>query len=159
MSQHLEIIREATLKVRHTQLGLFKALASKSTVIPPTWRNHLHWHLGHLILTPRLLTYGLLKEDLGVPATYRPLFAKDSTPLNWKPEDQIPSYEQLLEDFIPTTEALFAQMATRGLESYSTPYVTSPGVVLENPLQALNFSQFHDGIHLGLTIALRRALG
>jgi hypothetical protein len=158
MTQQLELIREATLKFRHTALNIFKSLEDKADVVPSGWKNNLRWHLGHLILTPHLLTYGLLKEDLVVPATWRPLFAKDTSPLNWTTGETVPSYEQLLSEFIPRTEALFESMAPRVLEPYPTPYTTTPGVVLESPLHSLNFSQIHDGLHVGMIFALRRAL-
>jgi hypothetical protein len=43
-------------------------------------------------------------------------------------------------------------------EPFLQPYTTSAGVVLHTPAQALNFSLAHDGIHMGLMMALKRGL-
>ncbi len=156
--QQLEMIQECTIKFRQTALNLFKAEAKNAAIVPPGWKNNMHWHLGHLIITPYLLTHGLLQEDLGELARYRDLFGKDSTPLNWRAEDNVPPYDALLEELMPRTEALFQNLEGKINQPFAAAYTTSPGVVLSTPLHALNFSQTHDGIHAGLLFALRRAL-
>lgn len=158
MTNQIEIVRESTLKFRGTLLNFFKAVAPKADVIPAGWKNNFHWHLGHLIVTPNLLTHRLLNEKIAVNPNYKTIFAKDTSPMTWTNIDVIPPYEQLLEEFIPSTEALFESMTGRMNHPFAVAYTTSPGVVLETPLHALNFSQTHDGIHMGLMIALRRSL-
>jgi hypothetical protein len=43
-------------------------------------------------------------------------------------------------------------------EPFLEPYTTTVGVVLHSPAEALNFSMTHDGIHLGMLLALKRGL-
>lgn len=131
--------------------------AEQAEVMPPTWKNNARWHAGHLIVTPRLVTYGVMGKPLGVPEEYRKWFAKGTSPADWGSDD-VPTYADLVADVLPSVERLFAELA----ESVDTPfekaYTTSVGVVLATPAESLNFSLVHDGMHLGMLLALKRAL-
>jgi len=151
-------LKDQTLAVRRMIAGASEPLKAKADHIPPTWSNNLRWHLGHLVVTPRLLTYGLFKEPLGVDEKYRAWFAKGSSPANWKGGDELPSVDHLVGEIVVSIDELFDAMAPRLDTAYPEAYTTSVGVVLTNPREALSFSLMHDGIHLGLLLALRRAL-
>jgi hypothetical protein len=152
-------VREQTLTLRRTLVKKMQTLADKADVIPPGWNNNLRWHAGHLVVTPRNLTHGIAGEPLGVPAEYRIWFGKGSSPREWG-NAPIPSYAQLLDEMVSQAEAHFAVLAKRDLTvPFANAYPTTPGIVLETPAQALVFSFMHDGIHLGMVLALARALG
>jgi hypothetical protein len=148
-----------TLGVRTMTAALLEGIpAEKAEVVPSGWKNNARWHAGHLVVTPRLLTFGLLGEPLGVPDEYRKWFAKGSAPEAWGGE-KLPDYAQLVHEVEECSEQLFDAMKGRWNEPYRQPYVTSVGVKLCTPAEGLNFSLCHDGIHLGLLLALKRALG
>ncbi len=153
----MESLKVQTQKLRAATANLLTGGEDVCDQIPPTWKNNLRWHVGHLVITPRLLTLGLLKEDLGVPEEYRRWFAKGTSPADWGDQD-IPSYNQLLNEFTEGMDVLFKKLEGRELETFSEPYTTSVGVVLTCPSESLVFSQAHDGIHLGMILALKRAL-
>lgn len=155
----LNVLKEQTLLVRKLICTLVEPLADRADETPPGWKNNLRWHLGHLVLTPRLLTHSLRGEPTGLSEDYRRLFMKGTTPLEWKAERELPSMETLREEMIGKTEELFATMAPVLDEPFRHVYTTTPGVVLHNASEGLLFSYFHDGIHLGLILALKRALG
>lgn len=152
-----QMLRDQTLSFRKAIIGLLEGMAPNADRIPAGWNNNARWHAGHLITTPRLLTLGLSKEDLGVPAEYRAWFAKGSSPAAW-PGQPVPSYDALLAQLRTTTDEIFDKMAGRMDAPFPAPYTTSVGVVLTNPGEALSFSLGHDGIHLGMLLSLRRSL-
>lgn len=150
-------LREQTLAFRKMIVGLLEGMAANADRMPLGWNNNARWHAGHLITTPRLLTLGLMKEDLGMPAEYRTWFAKGSSPAVW-PGQPVPSYDDLLAQLRTTADEVFDKLEGRMEAPFAAPYTTSVGVVLTNPREALTFSLGHDGIHLGMLLSLRRAL-
>lgn len=155
----LDTLIEQTLGTRQMIVKLLKSIPTEQAdVIPPTWKNNARWHAGHLIVTPALLTVGLLREPLGVPEEFRGWFAKGSDPSSWGDASVLPSFADLVDDISPMSGRLFEAVKARADEPFLEPYVTSVGIKLHTPAEALNFSMMHDGIHLGMLLALRRAL-
>lgn len=149
---------EQTIAVRQMITNILKAIPADTTdTLPPTWKNCARWHAGHLIVTPYLLTYGISKQALPVPEDYRRWFSKGTTPESWS-SDTLPSYDELVDELVPMTTRLFEAWGDQLDQPFAEPYTTSVGVVLRTPGEALTFSLAHDGIHLGLLLALRRAL-
>ncbi len=150
-------LKDQTVTLRGTLIRLLESEADKADRIPNGWKNNLRWHAGHMVVTPRLLTFGLMGEPLGVPDEYRKWFGKGSSPFEWG-DATIPSFEQLVTEIKERTEPLFDTFESRQDEAFPKPYETSAGVTLTTPAEALNFSLAHDGIHIGLILALKRAL-
>ncbi|MGI8906045.1 MAG: DinB family protein [Candidatus Sumerlaeaceae bacterium] len=153
-----ETLIDQTLGLRQLIVKLLKSIPlEQADNIPPTWHNNARWHAGHLVVTPAMLTHGILKEPLGVPEEFRTWFAKGSSPAGWG-NDSVPDYHDLCDDLLPASGRLFEAMRSRMDDAFMEPYTTSTGVVLHTPAQALNFSLAHDGIHLGMLMALKRGL-
>lgn len=151
-----------TMAIRNRVALLLRSIpAEKIDAIPPTWKNNARWQAGHLIVTPALLTYRLAGQPLSVSQEYLKYFAKGSDPTSWTQADKesLPDYGQLIQQLEPGIEAIFADFRDRMNMPYGEPYVTSAGTVLHTPGEALNFSLIHDGIHLGMLLALKRNLG
>ena len=154
----LSTLRSQTLALRSAFVKKSATMADSADVIPAGWNNHLRWHVGHLVLVPRLLTLGLAGRPIGVPEEYRSWFAKGTMPRSWG-DAPVPPLDQLLGESTGLMEELFDELATMDLNApFATPYPTSAGVPLNNPAEALLFSFAHDGIHVGLLFALARAL-
>lgn len=155
----LDTLTDQTLGIRQAIVKLLKTITIEyADVIPPTWHNNARWHAGHLLVTPYLLTYGVLKEPLDVPDEYKTWFAKGTSPSQWSDPSALPSYADLVDDIVPLSGRLFDSLRDRAEEPFIEPYATSVGIVLKSPAEALNFSMVHDGIHLGSLLALSRAL-
>lgn len=155
----LDTLTDQTLGTRQAIVKLLKTVdIEQADTVPPTWHNSARWHAGHLLVTPCLLTYGIMKQPLPVPEEYKSWFAKGTSPANWSEADSIPSYVDLVDELVPLMGRLFDDLRDRLNEPYIEPYTTSVGVVLKTPAEALNFSMMHDGIHLGMILALKRAL-
>ena len=146
-----------TLAIRSRCVELAEACADRADVIPAGWNNNMRWHIGHLVQTPRLLTLGLLGEDLGVPDEFKGWFRKGTTPREWG-NAEIPSLAELNAQIEPTIHFVVEKVADRMDQRFREPYPTSAGALLSTPGEALLFSFAHDGIHLGSMLALRRAL-
>jgi hypothetical protein len=129
----------------------------RADVVPPGWKNNLRWHAGHLALVPRSLTRGLAGKPLGVSDEMVRWFRKGSSPAEWG-SVPVPSLAELARDLVDVIPELFDEFEGREGEPYERPYLTSAGVALASPADALTFSFAHDGIHFGWIIALKRSL-
>jgi len=158
----MDVLIDQTLTMRQTIVKLLKSIPVEyADTIPPTWHNNARWHAGHLVVTPFLVTYGILKEPLPVPEDYRKWFAKGSSPANWTDADlqAMPQFSDLVDEIVPQMGKLFDAWRERGVDQpFLEPYPTSAGVVLHSPAESLSFSLAHDAIHLGMILALKRAL-
>jgi hypothetical protein len=152
-----DVLQEQTLAFRRAIVRMLEEQSHRADIKPPTWNNTLHWHAGHLITTPRVLTYGLMGEPLGVPKEYRAWFAKGTSPDGWG-DAPIPSYSELVSSIVDLTVPVLDEWRVRGDEPFPEPYPTSVGAVLRTPAQALSFSLAHDGTHMGMIQALIRGL-
>lgn len=158
ITQATDTLLEQTLVLRQAIVGILKSFPEgRLDQIPPTWNNSARWHAGHLVLTPCLLTHGIAKEPLPVPEGFRQWFAKGTSPASWG-NDTVPGCAELIDQILPITSQLFETFRDRMEDPFPEPYTTSVGVTLRNPGQALQFSFAHDGIHLGMLLALKRAL-
>lgn len=154
----IDSLIDQTLGTRQTIVKLLKSIPNESAdVIPPTWTNNARWHAGHLIVTPYLVTFGVLKETNPIIDSFRNEFGKGTDPTQWEGKS-IPSYEDLVDDIVPSAGRLFDLLKDRIDQPYIEPYMTSVGIALHSPRESLQFSLMHDGIHLGMLLALRRAL-
>jgi len=149
-------LRTQSLAFRGAIHGLLAGEEARAHIVPPGWRNNLHWHLGHLVTSPQLLTRGLAGEPLGDIADFRAFFARGTSPAEWTAEP--PPYGALLDRLVEPVGQLFDDFADRQELAYAQPYPTTLGLVLSTPAEALHFSNAHDGVHLGLLLALKRAL-
>ncbi len=153
-----EQLLDYTMGFRRAITGMLDGEAERADTIPATWNNNLHWHAGHLVTTPRVLTLGLLGEPLGIPDPYRKWFAKGSSPSDWADAEGLPGFEDLVPVIVDQTPALFEQLRPIADRPFPNPYTTSVGVTLRTPADALRFSLVHDGTHMGMIQALRRGL-
>ena len=125
------------------------------TVIPPGHSNHVLWNVGHLVVTMQSLVYGLSGLPLGVPDGWLDDFRKGTTP-----QDGVAAapYAQVREHFLTLPDQTEADVRAGTFRQYRE-YRTTPGVVLASVADALRFNLFHEGIHLGTILALRKHLG
>lgn len=150
-------LEEMTLTFRQRIAAAVLDQADRADFIPPGWNNNLRWHVGHLAYVPRALTRGLSGEPIGIPEERYALFKKGSGPHDWD-SAPVPTLQELVDDMLGVVPELFGEFEDRRNLRYATAYRTSAGVELGSPAESLTFSLAHDGIHLGLIIALRRAI-
>jgi hypothetical protein len=126
----------------------------KMFVIPAGFGNHALWNLGHLAITEQLLVYGLS----GLPKQFEDVvigdFRKGSSPKTWT---RSYSWEEVRGWLLEQPETLKEDYAAGKFQTY-TEYKTSTGLILRNVHDALSYNLYHEGVHLGYLLALRKLL-
>jgi hypothetical protein len=132
--------------------GALAGLSAEATLaIPPGFDNNIAWNLGHIIVTQQALHYRLSGLPTATTRDDRAMFKTGSAPADWA---EPPAMARLLGLLDQTTTALPRDYAA-GVFSGFRAYTTSTGVGLHSFEDALAFNHFHEGLHLGMILALR----
>ncbi|MEM1118077.1 MAG: DinB family protein [Bacteroidota bacterium] len=120
--------------------------------VPDGFSNNVLWNVGHVVVTLELLTYGLAGLDLGVPASMVAAFRKGTSPADW---DETPDPEAVRHYLHASPDRIEADLRDGRFEAFRE-YKTTPGVVLASVDDAISFDLYHEGLHLGAVLALRK---
>jgi hypothetical protein len=146
-------IFETILFNRKTMASLLENYTEEQlNSIPGNFKNSLIWNIGHVLVTEQLLIYKLSGLPLKINETLVPLFAKGTKPEAKVDKKQIEMVKKLLVSTILTTRKDYHDHLFQKYQSYTT----STGIVLNNAEDALLFNCFHEGIHLGIILSLKK---
>jgi len=146
---------DITLKNRKILLSLLDELTlDQLNKIPEGFRNNIFWNIKHVVVTQQLLVYGLSELPLLVTATDVDEFRKGTVPFKDATEkDVIVLKKQLLL----TLEQTIKDFTSQRFRTYKE-YTVTTKTTLTNVKEALEFNNFHEGIHLGYILALKRVI-
>lgn len=122
--------------------------------VPKGFKNNIIWNIAHCIVTHQLLIYklsglqGVLSDEM--IAKFRK-GTKTERDLSQAEVDEIRSllFSPLDQTQIDLDNGVFKDY---------TEYTVSTGSTLTNVNEALAFNNFHEGIHLGYILALKKSL-
>lgn len=128
----------------------------KLNEIPDGFNNNLAWNIGHVIANQQILCY----RNAGVkPVIKEEIIDKYKT--GTRPDGFIEEKEfKILMQYLLETIDKFEKDATTNMfENYKVFDLKSyPGVRIKNISDAAKFVTFHDGLHVGYSMALKRSL-
>ena len=133
---------------------LIQSTLEELNKVPEGFSNNIIWNIAHVIVTQQLLVYR--NSDL-------PMFVSDNMVEKYKKGTKaevkvsraeieeirsllFSSLEKLVEDY------------NNGLFKNYNEYTVSTKSILTNVEEALEFNNFHEGIHLGYILALKKSL-
>lgn len=144
---------DITRATRKNVLNLLNGFtAQQMNTIPTGYRNNLIWHLGHLLVTQQLLTYNLSGHKLKIQNELVDQFRKGSEPLKQFYKEEIDEIKEEFLEVIDTTELDF----NAGIFTEFSSYETSFGITLSCIEDAVVFNNVHEGLHMGLIMAMRK---
>ncbi|PQJ21171.1 DinB family protein [Tenacibaculum sp. SG-28] len=134
----LELINDLTLEQIHT--------------IPEGFTNNIAWNVAHLVVTQQLLHYKLSGLPCLIPEDLIENYRKGTKPEKSFTEEEFLEVKELLIGLPGTLKEDYAA----GLFQNYTEYPTSTGYVLSSFEKAVAFNNLHEGIHLGVIMALKK---
>ena len=120
--------------------------------IPDGFKNNIAWNVAHLVVTQQLLQYKLSGLDCLVPDELIEEHRKGTVPTKKFTEEEFEEVTELLVGLPDTLEEDFNE----GIFENYNAYETSTGFVLDSFETAVNFNNYHEGIHLGVILALKK---
>lgn len=144
---------ETLRQTRRSLVALVDAVPDAArTTIPDGFNNHVLWNAGHLAATEQLLTYGLSGLDVDLPDGFLDDFRKGSSPRGW---ERAWTWDEVRDLLLSLPDRTEADVRAGRFESYRE-YRTTPGVVLASVDDAVRFNLYHEGLHLGAILGLRK---
>jgi len=142
--------------IKHTRKfivdGLNDFTIKELNTIPPGFNNNIIWNLGHLVAAQQDLCYQRAGLNMHIDESYFDKYKRGSKPEAPVTETELALIKKL---HIETLDLLIADYKTQLFENY-TPFVTRYGVELKNINDAIHFVLYHEGLHGGIIMMLKR---
>lgn len=122
--------------------------------IPEGFRNNIIWNVAHLLVTQQLLCYKFSGLKLNISENIIEKYRKGTAP---KSEITEQEFEQVKAHFLSITDKFELDYKNGIFKTYQS-YTTSANVTLNSISDAIEFNNFHEGIHLGYIMALKKLI-
>jgi hypothetical protein len=121
--------------------------------IPEGFSNNLIWNIGHIIVSQQLLVYKLSGLPMMVSDELVEKYKKGTKPEHIATQAEVDEIKSLLFETINQTKVDYENKI---FENYME-YTTSTGDhVLRNAEDAMAFCNFHEGLHIGIMMIIRK---
>ncbi len=148
---------QLTFKIWETNRKLHLELLEKYSLeqlnkIPEGFSNNLIWNVGHIIVTQQGLLYRLSGLPVNVSKEMHHKYKYGTAPTQPATQEEVDEIKKLLISHIEQTKEDFAN----GKFQNFTPYATHIGFHLDNFEEAAKFNNYHEGIHLGFMLNIKK---
>lgn len=123
--------------------------------IPEGRDDNILWNVGHLLCSLSRLTYVFSGYPLPIPQAYLSLFGKGTNAVSW---ESPPDPEEVLQRFLEMPDKIEADYRAGKFGDYK-PLTLGGGHTVQSVEEAVAFHCFHEGLHIGMVISLKRMLG
>jgi hypothetical protein len=120
--------------------------------IPDGFSNNLIWNIAHIVVTQQLLVYKLSGLPTMVSDEMIEKYRKGTKPEHIVTQAEVDEIKSLLFATIDQTEVDFENKIFKNFDEYPT----STGFVLKSAKDAMIFNNFHEGLHLGILMSIRK---
>jgi hypothetical protein len=122
--------------------------------IPDGFKNNLIWNIGHVIAAQQGLVYKQSELEMRIPEEVYEKYRSGTVPDGNATEEDRQQLKQLLMATIEQTEADLQA----GVFKVYNERTTGTGFHMANLREAMVFVNYHEGLHLGYMMALRKSL-
>ncbi|MGY4384971.1 hypothetical protein ACVWYN_002007 [Pedobacter sp. UYP24] len=142
-------------KIRTFTLNTIEGLSTEQfNKIPEGYNNNIIWNVAHMIAAEQGICYLRAQLETVIPEHFYAAYKPGSKPAGDLSESQITEIKALL---LSSLTVLEKDLTDNKFEGY-LPWATRYGVEMNNIIEALDFLPFHEGMHLGYIMALKRLL-
>jgi formate dehydrogenase maturation protein FdhE len=120
--------------------------------IPEGFKNNLIWNIAHIVVTQQLLVYKFSGLPMLVSDELVQKYMKGTKPELDATQAEVDEIKALLTKTIDQTK----EDCDNGIFKNYQEYPTSTGFVLRNVEDAMVFNNFHEGLHIGIMMSLRK---
>ncbi|SFD84953.1 DinB superfamily protein [Paenibacillus catalpae] len=126
----------------------------KRNVIPDGFKNHIHWHLGHVLAVTQFHVFGLAEQAPIFPESYDNLFAYGTKPADWQEDEKLPQWEVLIAQLNELRQAIHETFENRLDEPVNENFLKAQNI--GELIYATSLHMFyHQGVVYGIIHALK----
>ncbi|NHM03533.1 DinB family protein [Flavobacterium celericrescens] len=150
---------EATFKIWETSRNIYLKFFDNYSLeqlntIPAGMSNNLIWNLGHVVVSQQKLVYALSGLPMHIPDSLFEKYQNGSRPDGKTTQAEVDEIKKLLSEMVEKTKADFEA----GVFKEYHPYQTKTGFHLGTWKEAMEFNNYHEGIHLGIMMSIKKFL-
>ena len=147
---------EATFKIWETSRKIYLKIIENYSLeqlnkIPEGFSNNLAWNLGNIIVSQQGLIYRLSGLPMNISTEMMEKYKNGSKPTATT-QEEINELKVLLFSLLEKTKEDY----TNGKFTSYNEFTTGTGFHLANIKDAMEFNNYHEGIHLGFMMNIRK---
>jgi hypothetical protein len=148
---------EATFRIWETSRNIYlKFLENYSleqlNTIPAGMSNNLIWNMGHVVVSQQKLVYTLSGLPMHISDSLFEKYQNGSRPDGKTTQVEVDEIRKLLSEMLEKTKSDFEN----GIFKEFNPYQTKTGFYLGTLEEAMEFNNYHEGIHLGIMMSIKK---
>lgn len=120
--------------------------------VPQGFNNNIIWNIAHVVVTQQLLVYKLSGLPMMVSDELVAKYRKDTKPEGDISQAELEQIKSLLFETINKTEADYNANVFKTYNELTT----SLGFVFKNIEDALSFNNYHEALHVGIMMSIRK---
>jgi len=144
---------EITLNNRYILMDFLKNISLKSlNHIPDGFSNNIIWNIGHVLVVQQMLTYKLSGLQMLISEDLASQFKKGSKPERDLTQEEVLEIQNQLKSTVLQTQRDFEA----GIFVHFQEFTSQTGFTMKTLEDALEFNNFHEGLHLGIIMQLKK---
>ena len=122
--------------------------------IPDGFKNNLIWNIAHIVVVQQMLVYNLSGLPMMVSKEMVDAYKRGTKPERDVTQPEVHEIKALLTETISQTEKDF----TAGIFKNYSEFTTMTGFNLKTAEEAMAFNYYHEAVHTGVMMGIRKFL-
>lgn len=120
--------------------------------IPDGFNNNLIWNLGHILVVQQSLIYRASNQPMSVSMEMLNKYKPGSKPTETVTQEEVNLIKELMSSLVAKT----VEDYNNGIFTTYNEFTTSTGFNISSIEDALEFNNYHEGMHLGYIMSLKK---
>ncbi|MEW5677434.1 DinB family protein [Flavobacterium enshiense] len=122
--------------------------------IPEGYNNNLIWNIGHIVVVQQMLVYNLSGLPMMVAPEMVEQYKRGTRPEIPVTQEEVEQMKKLLYATLEQTKKDFSDEI---FKEY-TAFTTMSGFHIRNAQEAMEFNNYHEGVHTGIMMRISKFL-
>lgn len=152
-----KIIMETTFRINNTSRNVLLKFLDECTLeqlntIPEGFKNNIIWNIGHIVVVQQMLVYNLSGLPMMVSDELVAKYKKGTSPNQDCSIEEVKELKMLLFTTLEQTKMDF----NNDIFKNYTEFTTMTGFLVISAKAAMEFNNFHEGLHIGIIMQLKK---